>query len=45
MLPADEVANTNRTAITNATVRSVFLIDPEKNKNDANVPNDNWKKF
>ena len=30
MLPADEVANTNRTAITNATVRSVFLIDPEK---------------
>tara|TARA_X000000950_G_scaffold207170_1_gene249150 strand:- start:345 stop:992 length:648 start_codon:yes stop_codon:yes gene_type:complete len=30
MLPADEVVNTNRTAITNATVRSVFLIDPEK---------------
>ena len=30
MLPADEVANTNRTALTNATVRSVFLIDPEK---------------
>ncbi|MEL0124711.1 MAG: peroxiredoxin [Alphaproteobacteria bacterium] len=30
MLPSDEVANTNRTAITNATVRSVFLIDPEK---------------
>ena len=30
MLPADEVANTNRTAMTNATVRSVFLIDPEK---------------
>ena len=30
MLPADEVASTNRTAITNATVRSVFLIDPEK---------------
>lgn len=46
MLPADEVASTNRTAITNATVRSVFLIDPEKkNKNDANLPNDNWKKF
>ena len=30
MLPADEVVNTNRTAITNATVRSVFLIDTEK---------------
>ena len=46
MLPADEVANNNRTAMTNATVRSVFLIDPEKkNKNDANLPNDNWKKF
>ncbi len=30
MLPAEEVASSNRTALTNATVRSVFLIDPEK---------------
>ncbi len=30
MLPADEMANDNRTAMTNATVRSVFLIDDEK---------------
>ncbi len=30
MLPADETNDGNRTAITNATVRSVFLIDPDK---------------
>ena len=30
MLPADEVPSESRTAMTNATVRSVFLIDPEK---------------
>ena len=30
MLPVDETADKSRTAMTNATVRSVFLIDPEK---------------
>ena len=30
MLPAEEEPGKSRTAITNATVRSVFLIDPEK---------------
>ena len=30
MLPAEESNDGNRTAITNATVRSVFLIDPDK---------------
>ena len=30
MLPAEEEPDKSRTAITNATVRSVFLIDPEK---------------
>jgi len=30
MLPADEAPGETRTAMTNATVRSVFLIDPEK---------------
>ena len=30
MLPENEVNDGNRTAITNATVRSVFLVDPEK---------------
>ena len=30
MLPADEEPGKSRTAMTNATVRSVFLIDPEK---------------
>ncbi|MAI59781.1 MAG: peroxidase [Rickettsiales bacterium] len=30
MLPADESPSESRTAMTNATVRSVFLIDPEK---------------
>ena len=30
MLPAEEEASKSRTAMTNATVRSVFLIDPEK---------------
>ena len=30
MLPADEKNDGQRTAITNATVRSIFLIDPEK---------------
>ena len=30
MLPADEAPGESRTAMTNATVRSVFLIDPEK---------------
>ena len=30
MLPADETPSESRTAMTNATVRSVFLIDPEK---------------
>ncbi len=30
MLPAEEEAGKSRTAMTNATVRSVFLIDPEK---------------
>ena len=30
MLPAEETADDKRTAITNATVRSVFLIDPDK---------------
>lgn len=30
MLPSDENANENRTAMTNATVRSVFLVDTEK---------------
>ena len=30
MLPADESNDVKRTALTNATVRSIFLIDPEK---------------
>jgi len=30
MLPAEEMASDNRTATTNATVRSVFIISPEK---------------
>ncbi|MBS91498.1 MAG: peroxidase [Rickettsiales bacterium] len=30
MLPADETNDGNRTAMTNATVRSIFLIDPNK---------------
>ena len=30
MLPADETNDGNRTVITNATVRRVFLIDPDK---------------
>ncbi len=30
MLPVEEVNNGNRTAMTNATVRSIFLIDPNK---------------
>ena len=30
MLPAEEKNDGKRTAITNATVRSIFLIDPEK---------------
>ena len=30
MLPLEEQADSSRTAMTNATVRSVFLIDPEK---------------
>ena len=30
MLPAEEINEGNRTALNNATVRSVFLIDPEK---------------
>ena len=30
MLPADETNDGNRTAMTNATVRSIFLIDPDK---------------
>ena len=30
MLPAEEVNDGKRTAITNATVRSIFMIDPEK---------------
>ena len=30
MLPADESNDVERTALTNATVRSIFLIDPEK---------------
>ena len=30
MLPAEEKADSSRTAINNATVRSVFLIDPDK---------------
>ena len=30
MLPADELNNNNRTAVNNATVRSIFLIDPQK---------------
>jgi alkyl hydroperoxide reductase subunit AhpC len=30
MLPADEKAGSSRTAMNNATVRSVFLIDPDK---------------
>ena len=30
MLPADENNDVQRTAMTNATVRSIFLIDPEK---------------
>ena len=30
MLPADEKADSSRTAMNNATVRSVFLIDPDK---------------
>ena len=30
MLPANESNDGNRTAITNATVRSIFLIDPNK---------------
>ena len=30
MLPSDEVIDGNRTAMTNATVRSIFLFDPDK---------------
>ena len=30
MLPSDEVNDGKRTAMTNATVRSIFLIDPDK---------------
>ena len=30
MLPSEEVNDGKRTAMTNATVRSIFLIDPEK---------------
>ena len=30
MLPAEENPGENRTALTNATVRSIFLIDPDK---------------
>ena len=30
MLPAQEEPGKSRTAMTNATVRSVFLIDPDK---------------
>ena len=30
MLPSEEVNDGNRTAMTNATVRSIFLIDPNK---------------
>ena len=45
MLPAEEEPDKSRTAITNATVRSVFLIDPEKNKDDVNLSYDYWKKF
>ena len=30
MLPASETNDGNRTAMTNATVRSIFLIDPDK---------------
>ena len=45
MLPSEEVNDGKRTAMTNATVRSIFLIDPEKNQNDAYLSNDYWKKF
>ena len=46
MLPAEEEAGKSRTAMTNATVRSVFLIDPEKkNKDDAYLSYDNRKKL
>ena len=46
MLPAEEIDDVQRTALTNATVRSIFLIDPdEKNQNDVNISYDNWKKF
>ena len=44
MLPAQEEPGKSRTAMTNATVRSV-LIDPDKKINDAYLPNDNWKKL
>ena len=30
MLPAEEMDDGKRTALTNATVRSIFLIDPDK---------------
>ena len=42
MLPAEEIADPKRTAMNNATVRSVFLIDEEKNSYDVNVSNDDW---
>ena len=45
MLPAEEEPGKSRTAMTNATVRSVFLIDPEKNQNDAHISYDNRKKL
>ena len=46
MLPADEPNDVNRTALTNATVRSIFLIDPEKKiRMMLNLSNDNWQKL
>ena len=41
MLPSDEVNDGKRTAMNNATVRSIFLIDPDKNQNDTHIPHDN----
>ena len=34
MLPAEEMDDGKRTALTNATVRSIFLIDPDKKKSE-----------
>ena len=46
MLPATEKNDGKRTAMTNATVRSIFMIDPQKkNKDDAYLSDDYRKKL